>query len=116
MQKRMLFGMACLLVHVVYATVWSKTTLQTLSWQLLGMAAEDYCPWCAVFCICDNQLSPLFQQDIPHLILPNQIFSLGDEDILMVDILETFLYHLTSGIAYPTYQLNYHVYPRSGTL
>lgn len=59
-QKRMLFGMACLLVHVVYATVWSKTALQTLSWQLLGVAAEDHCPWCAIFCICDNQLSPLF--------------------------------------------------------
>lgn len=33
------------------------------------------------FSRCENQLSPIFQQGIPYLILPNQIFYLGDGDI-----------------------------------
>lgn len=44
------FDVACFLVHAVHAAVWSRTTLQRLYRQLLGVIVEDHYPWSVVFC------------------------------------------------------------------
>lgn len=77
------FDVACFLVHAVHAAVWSRTTFQRLYGQLLAVIVEDHYPWSVVFCFLQVivLLSPLFQQDIPYLILQNQIFLVGNGDI-----------------------------------
>ena len=57
------FGAYCMVVLDVSAeAVWMTTILGVPSF---------------IFCKCDSQLSFIFQQDIPYLILSNQIFSFG---------------------------------------
>lgn len=60
-------------------------------WAVVGVTVEYHCPWRAAFCRCDGQQSPLFQQNIIYLILPNQ-YSLWTMKIArMVNIFRYFL-------------------------
>ena len=44
-----LFIVVYFLVHVVHAVVWSRTTLQSLYRQCLGVTIENHYPWSVVF-------------------------------------------------------------------